>query len=154
MKKALTVTFLLIWLAFSCLPYMIGRADDESFVYDSKEKRDPFLSPKIAGIKKSQLGVAQLKVEGIVRDKNQKSYVVVNGEIVRIGESFSGYRVKEIQPNKVVFEKASGEVFDVLLSPEEETLKSYIKESKHSIQEESQKAENISKEKTQVPGKV
>ncbi len=135
--KRMIMFFLLLFCSalLSCLPAQADADDgEEEFVYDSRDKRDPFLSPKLAGVKKKQLGAAQLKVEGIVREPGKPSYVIVNGEIVKLGESFAGFIVKEIQSNRVVFGKEGTADITVLLSPEEEILKDYVKKAKADIQ--------------------
>ena len=99
----------------------------EEFRYDSKGKRDPFLSPLQAASMRSHLGPGDLRLEGIIFDPGKSSYALVNGEIVREGQKFSGYLLKKIDANQVVFQKED----DVLVIPlrEDENPKSKTSEA-------------------------
>ncbi len=82
------------------------------FAYDAQDKRDPFLplvssdgrvlEPQI--VKGSE---GRPRIEGIIYEAGGSSYVVVNGEVIKAGDTSGGYQVLEIQPEKVVFLKGS-----------------------------------------------
>ena len=93
------VTFLLIIAPYFSLAF------GAEFRYDTKGKRDPFLSPTQAALLKTHLGPGELHLEGIILDPGKASYVLVNGEIVREGEIFSGYRLAKIEANRATFMK-------------------------------------------------
>jgi len=94
----------------------------QEFIYDSKDKRDPFIplvTPDGRLLKlEPEEGAAELSLEGIIYDKNGLSYAVVNGEVVRIGEMVSGYQVLKIEDRKVVFIK-EGQPQEIELKKEE-----------------------------------
>jgi hypothetical protein len=46
-------------------------------------------------------------VEGIIFDKKGRSYAIVNGEVVGIGDAVAGYEILKIENDKVVFIKES-----------------------------------------------
>jgi len=82
------------------------------FVYDAQDKKDPFL-PLVSSdgrilepqIVKGSEGRPQ--IEGIIYEAGGSSYAVVNGEVIKAGDTSGGYQVLEIQPEKVVFLKGS-----------------------------------------------
>ena len=107
-------------LCFLCL-YSVVFAE-EQFVYDSKNKRDPFISlitPDGRLLKLEQEeGAGALLLEGIIYDKYGLSYAIVNGEIMRIGDKVGDYQVLKIEENKVIFIK-DGEPLELELKREE-----------------------------------
>ena len=96
--------------------FLLAFADD--FRYDSKGKRDPLLSPAQALLLTNQMGRGELHLEGIVIDEKATSYVLVNREVVKAGDSFSGFILKRIEPNAATFVK-DGEEFTLLLREDE-----------------------------------
>lgn len=96
-------------------------AQDE-FVYDAKGKRDPFIplvTPDGRLLKfQEQSTTSGLLLEGIIYDKQGVSYAIVNAEVVKIGDTISGYQVLKIENNKVIFIK-DGEPTEVELKEEE-----------------------------------
>ena len=106
-------------LLFSSLPGF-SLAQNE-YVYDAKGKRDPFI-PLVSsdGVlvkldKEEEKAASELKVEGIIYDKNGTSYAIAEGKIVRVGDfAGNGYQVLKIEENKVIFIK-EGEPLEVRL---------------------------------------
>lgn len=95
---------------------------EEQFIYDSKNKRDPFV-PLVTSDGRllkleEEVASAALLLEGIIYDKNGLSYAIVNGEIVKIGDQVGGYQILKIEKNKVVFIKG-GQLTEVELKKEE-----------------------------------
>lgn len=94
----------------------------EVFVYDSKGKRDPFITlvtPDGRLLKLDEVqGVAALLLEGIIYDKNGMSYAIVNGEVVRVGDKVEGHQVLKIEEKKIIFIK-DGQMVALELKKEE-----------------------------------
>ena len=86
----------------------------DEFRYDSHDQRDPFTAPGEEIAAGGQVGHSQLRLEGVVVDEKGTSYVIVNSEIVRQGDTFQGFLLKKVEPNQATFEK-EGEHFEVLL---------------------------------------
>lgn len=91
----------------------------EEFRYDSHGKRDPFIAPGEEVAAGGQVEHSRLSLEGVVVDEKGTSYAIVNSEIVRQGDTFQGFLLKKVEPNKATFEK-EGERFEVLLRQDDE----------------------------------
>lgn len=94
----------------------------EQFIYDSKNKRDPFIPLVTADGRLLKLeqeeGIAGLALEGIIYDRQGLSYAIVNGEIVKVGDAIGDCQVLKIEKNKVIFIK-EGQSTEVELKKEE-----------------------------------
>jgi len=95
----------------------------ESFVYDSGGKPDPF-NPWVTSDGRLQIlknreknSETELSLEGIIYDKYGLSYVVVNGEVVKIGDTVDGYQILKIEEKRVIFIK-EGELKEVAIKEE------------------------------------
>jgi len=80
--------------------------EEKAFVYDSKGKRDPFVSL----IKSRVMGYASLEniesvdelvLEGILWDGEANSIAIVNGVILKKGDTINNVEVIKIMPKKV-----------------------------------------------------
>jgi hypothetical protein len=90
-------------------------AHEPSAGYEAKGTRNPFIpliSPegKLMSVwlkdkSSASQGSQELSVEGIIYDKFGLSYAMVNGEVVKVGDSISGYYVLKIENKKIVFIK-------------------------------------------------
>jgi hypothetical protein len=81
----------------------------ENFVYDPQGKPDPF-TPWVTSDGRLQIleskekkGESELSLEGIIYDKYGLSYAVVNGEVVKIGDTIDGFQVLKIEEKRVIF---------------------------------------------------
>lgn len=108
------------WFLIGAIQGNASRAFASDFHYDAKAKRDPFLSPAEASMLKKQIGSGELHLEGIIIDPKSASYAVVNREVVKAGETFSGFLLKKIEPNAATFEK-DGEAFVLFLREDEKS---------------------------------
>jgi hypothetical protein len=95
----------------------------EGFIYDAKGKRNPFIplvtaDGRLLKLEKEE-GQVGLLLEGIIYDKHGLSYAIVNGEVVKIGDIISDYRVLKIEKNKVIFIK-DGQPVEIELKKGEE----------------------------------
>jgi hypothetical protein len=83
-------------------------AQDE-YTYSSERTRNPFLPLVTPDGRLVKLAVPKgetvLTVEGIIYDKNASSFAIVNGTVVKIGDTIEECRVLKIEENKVVFIK-------------------------------------------------
>lgn len=85
-------------------------AEDQQFVYDSKAKRNPFIpliteDGRLVKLDKIEVPSGDVSVEGIIFDKKGRSYAIVNGTVVGIGDAIAGYEVLKIESNRVLFIK-------------------------------------------------
>jgi len=112
---------LTIFLLFFLCLYSILFAE-EGFIYDAKGKRNPFI-PLVTSdgrLLKLDKGESQggLLIEGIIYDKQGRSFAIVNGAVVGIGDMVADYQVLKIEENKVIFIK-EGQAFEVEINKEE-----------------------------------
>ncbi|MDD5238691.1 MAG: hypothetical protein PHU96_07035, partial [Candidatus Omnitrophica bacterium] len=82
------------------------------FVYDAKGKRNPFIplvtsEGRLLKLDKeeSTSGIKELSIEGIIYDKQGRSFVLINGTVAGIGDIVGDYQVLKIEENKVIFIK-------------------------------------------------
>ena len=112
---------LILVLAFCLLLFKCCDAQ-EDFVYDSQGKRNPFIPLITSGGKLLKLDADKsennLLLEGIIYDQKGISYAIVNGEVIKTGDSILGYQVLKIENNKVLFIK-EGEPLEIELEKEE-----------------------------------
>jgi len=93
----------------------IGRS--EKFQYDGHGRRDPFVPASETIWASGQWSFKDLRLEGVVLDP-MASYVVINGEIIKEGDSFSGFRVEKIDAGHVQLTK-DGEAYLLYLRQED-----------------------------------
>ncbi len=89
--------------------FWISSFAQNQFVYDSKGKRNPFIplvtsDGRLLKLDKEETS-GELSIEGIIYDKNGRSYAIVNATVVAIGDFVSGYQVLKIEENKIIFIK-------------------------------------------------
>lgn len=93
------------------------------FAYDAHEKRNPFLplvsqDGRILEPQVSRKRDGEIYLEGVIYDPGGSSYAVINGEIVRPGESTGAYQLIRIGPQKILLSK-EGKELEVELRREE-----------------------------------
>jgi len=89
--------------------------------YNPAGKRDPFI-PMVTPegrllIIENKDTTKVLNLEGIIYDKDDLSYAIVNGEIVKVGDTSGEYTVLKIEKNKVIFIK-DGQLTEIELKEE------------------------------------
>jgi len=109
--------FWLLSFSFCFLSYA-----QEGFVYDAKNKRDPFIplvtsDGRLLRLEQEE-GTQGLLLEGIIYDDKGISCAIVNGEVVRVGDEAGGFQVLKIQKDRVVFIK-DGQPTEIELKKEE-----------------------------------
>jgi len=96
---------------------------EEQFVYDAKGKRNPFIplvtsDGRLLKLDKEETR-GDLLIEGIIYDKYGRSYAIVNGAVVGIGDMAGDYQVLKIEEKKVIFIK-EGKAMEVEMHKQEE----------------------------------
>ena len=75
--------------------------------YAEESGRDPFIplvnrdGRYLAGVKTANTGIEGVVFEGVLQDP-KGSMAIINGEVVREGETIDGFLVKTISPERVV----------------------------------------------------
>lgn len=83
-------------------------AQDQKHTYSPQSKRDPFVplvSPAGYLINLEEEEDTVMRLEGIMYDPKGDSMAIINGELLRVGESIDDAVVSKIEPNKVVIIK-------------------------------------------------
>jgi len=97
-KKALLLFF---FLGFVC----ILEAQEDKYTYKHQGKRDPFV-PLISSsgylINMPSADSSSLLLEGILYDSSGDSIAIINGELVRVGETVGNAVVTAIELNKII----------------------------------------------------
>ncbi|MBM3251994.1 MAG: hypothetical protein FJZ11_04345 [Candidatus Omnitrophica bacterium] len=101
--------FIIIGCILIFVSFIYAQTQTESFVYDSKGKRDPFLSlvsPEgfLLNLASSS-ETSELSVEGIIYDSRGKSYAIINSEVVKPGDIIGKFELISIEKNKVILIK-------------------------------------------------
>ena len=84
-------------------------AAEERFIYDSKNKRDPFIPLIGKGMRflvpQEAKSIENIILEGIVFDPEQGSLAIINGEVFKEGDSIGGLILSEVTKKSVVLTK-------------------------------------------------
>jgi hypothetical protein len=87
------------------LPFTIYCLAQEQFVYDAKGRRNPFIPLVTADGRFLALDKTEekddLSIEGIIYDKEGRSFAIINGTVVGVSDKVAGYQVLKIEENKV-----------------------------------------------------
>jgi hypothetical protein len=126
-NKALKIGLLLWILILACLSvrqgFWIYTFGQEQFVYDDRGKRNPFIplvtpDGMILNLDKTEEKKQDLAIEGIIYDRYGLSYALVNGEVVKVGDTIGEYQVLKVEKDRVIFIK-EGEPLVVKFKEEE-----------------------------------
>lgn len=119
---------------FRCLPpavlgiflFAVFSFAEGEFTYDPRGKRNPFIplvtsEGRLLKLDKeaSDGGIKDLLIEGIIYDKQGRSYVLVNGSVAGIGDIVNDYQILRIEEKKVIFIK-EGQALEIEFNKEEE----------------------------------
>jgi len=84
-------------------------AAEERFIYDSKNKRDPFIPLIGKGMRflvpQEAKSIENIILEGIVFDPERGSLAIINGEVFKEGDSIGGLILSEVTKKSVVLTK-------------------------------------------------
>lgn len=113
--KAVTQNARILVLSLSFIFYLLCFAlacfAQEQFVYDAKGKRNPFIplvtsEGRLLNLDKEEgRGKEDLLIEGLIYDKNGRSFAIVNGSVVGVGDTIGNYQVLKIEENRIIFIK-------------------------------------------------
>ncbi|MCQ9208024.1 MAG: DUF2531 family protein [Omnitrophica bacterium] len=115
-----------IWLFLALvltLNFSFAQAE-EVFIYQDKGRRDPF-RPLVDENGQYVLGAERpyssgvLNLSGILWDSQGKSSALINNQVVKIGESISGFTIENITKDSVTLSK-DGKEYTIELSIEKE----------------------------------
>ncbi|MCX5705585.1 MAG: hypothetical protein NTZ92_05985 [Candidatus Omnitrophica bacterium] len=114
------ISAVMLMFLMSCVVF----AEEQQFVYDSKSKRNPFIplvteDGRLVKLDNIEVPKGDVFVEGIIFDKKGRSYAIVNGTVVGIGDAIAGYEVLKIENNKVLFIK-DGQIKEFIMHKEGE----------------------------------
>jgi len=101
MKKCLV--FVLIYLVIAASLTLA----EEVFIYESSGKRDPFVplvgvNIQTTGSLEDVLSIEDVKLQGLAVDSAGKRAAIMNGEMVKEGETVGRVTVKKILRNRVI----------------------------------------------------
>jgi hypothetical protein len=101
----------LVLAAIIVLGWSVFSFADGEFIYDAQGKRDPFIpiitpDGRFQKLEPEEVKVdSALSLEGIIYDKYGISYAIVNGLVVKVGDTVDDYQVLNIEEAKVIFIK-------------------------------------------------
>lgn len=100
-----------------------NKGKTNTFVYDSKKKRDPFMplvdsSGRILEIRLPAETATGLYLKGIVYDSKGESYAIIDEDVFKVGDRVGEYQVFKVESQRVILVK-DGEVFEVELIKED-----------------------------------
>lgn len=102
-KLYISVLFIIFLCFGSCI------AEDKDFLYEEKGKRNPFIAlvtpdGRLLKLDKEE-SRGELVIEGIIYDKAGRSFAIVNGNVVGVGDKVLDFQVLKIDEDKVIFIK-------------------------------------------------
>ena len=109
-------------LAFLLLTLLLSVYADPDYKYKVNGARNPFVplltsEGRLIQLEKRE-SRGEIKIEGIIFDNFGVSYAIVDGQVVKVGDSVGDKQVLKIEKNKVYFVK-QGQVSEVELKKEE-----------------------------------
>jgi len=121
--KRISWIFLISLVGWMC-PDII-HSETDSFIYDSKGKRDPYsiVVPLMSGEDNKDpsaklLELSQLEIQGILWD-SASPLIMIKDKILAVGEEINQAKILEIDPNQVILEY-KGEKITLTVIDEEE----------------------------------
>jgi hypothetical protein len=101
---------ILLLAGLCCMAAAPVLASETDFVYDDHGKRDPFV-PMITSTGSiitddADLSVDDLSLEGVVLDPKGNSVAVINGKIVKVGDSIGAFQIANIENDQVAVRRA------------------------------------------------
>lgn len=107
-------------LSFLGLAFLSGAQES---TYKAKGRRDPFTPLVTSDGRLLKLDTEDkqktLRLEGIIYDEHGMSYAIVNGSVVKVGDSIGGFQVLKIRNNVVAFIK-DGQVSEIEIKKEDQ----------------------------------
>ncbi|MGE5280509.1 MAG: hypothetical protein ACM3L6_07200 [Deltaproteobacteria bacterium] len=112
---------LAVGIAWACVPEGRPQDDSDKYLYKGQGTRDPFLpliTPSGQLINLEPETDTALRLEGIMFDPNGNSIAIINGELLRVGESLGDAVVVAIEEDKVTLVRQN-ETLELQLRREE-----------------------------------
>ena len=104
-KNKLIILFVLIWALTAVAAYA---SEEQAFIYNSKNKRDPFI-PLVTqsgvyapGLEMAVESVADISLEGTMIDPQGGSLAIINGQILRLGDQIGIFKIIKIEAARVI----------------------------------------------------
>jgi hypothetical protein len=101
---------IVISVAILVMSFAFAQAEEETFIYDSMGRRDPFI-PLLDKDSPTQLRTVfippvlelpvEIKIKGILWS-GREFFAIVNGEVRKKGDSIDGIRIKAIEEDRVI----------------------------------------------------
>jgi hypothetical protein len=114
--------FLISTCYFLTFYFLLSANAQESFKYDAKGERNPFMPLVTSDGRLLQLDKSEKKteiaIEGIIFDPYGVSYAIVNGAVVNVGDFVGNKQVLKIEKDKLFFVE-EGQVSELELKKEE-----------------------------------
>jgi hypothetical protein len=109
--------------AFCIFNFALTCFAQEVFTYNAKGKRNPFIplvtsDGRLLKLDKEE-SQGDLLIEGIIYDKQGRSFAIVNAAVVGIGDMVADYQVLKIEEKKVIFIK-EGKTIEAEMYKQEE----------------------------------
>jgi len=101
-------------LLFSCILSLIAGAafadNQPEFIYDAAGKRNPFIAlitpdGRLLKLDSVKTGTG-LVLEGVIFDQGGDSFALINGKVIKVGDTVGDYTVLGIDKNRVSLFKA------------------------------------------------
>jgi len=121
-NRYIAIILILIWVLLLSENFSVAK--ESVFVYDSKNKRDPFISliGKNVTLTDVELlaSIADVRIEGVILEPNKPSSALINGQILREGEFLGGFKLTKVTKYYVIMKKDEKEHKLQFRSPEED----------------------------------
>jgi len=99
-----------MFLALMLIFMAVNACAAQDFVYEGKDKRDPFMplvtSDGYIVTVEDELLVSDMNLEGIIlASQGEQSLAIINGKVVKVGENIGNYTVLQISVDAVELTK-------------------------------------------------
>ena len=108
-NKKIILRLVMVLAVFSAA-YAGELVEKEAFVYNDEGRRDPFwplISPSGAIITsdEEELSTSDMMLTGVMTGSDGKNVAVINGKIVKEGDTIGAFKVERISPTYVVLDR-------------------------------------------------
>lgn len=86
---------------------VLGFAEEEAYVYDSRGKRDPFIplvgvAVTTVGSLEDVMSIEDVKLQGVASNAAGVQIAIINGEMIKEGEKSGRVTLKKITKEKII----------------------------------------------------
>lgn len=118
-RSLIQALFIFTAITAFCSQFTVASA--EQFVYDSHNRRDPFVPlvgpGSVTSSEQPELQLESIKLEGVVVDPKGGSFIMVDGEVYDEGHKIGPYVIEKIEEKRVVL-KYNTERYELKMSDE------------------------------------